>query len=121
MLPTDAGHGDGSLATALTRGAWVGRWRARAPTAGSGRGAAVAPTQLLQAVSAQHRRCAGRSQQDSLIRYTKDDFYACANSNNTRIWTEWQNCQEENLSGTLEGLYPLPAYVPDFKMMLNYD
>ena len=47
----------------------------------------------------------GRSQQDSLIRYTKDDFDACANSNNTRIWTEWQNCQEENLAGTLEGVY----------------
>jgi len=47
----------------------------------------------------------GRSQQDSLIRYTKDDFDACANSNNTRIWTEWQNCQEENLAGTLEGEY----------------
>mmetsp|Transcript_15429 Transcript_15429/g.50211 ORF Transcript_15429/g.50211 Transcript_15429/m.50211 type:complete len:829 (-) Transcript_15429:41-2527(-) len=47
----------------------------------------------------------GRSQQDSLIRYTKQDFDTCAHSDNTRTWIEWQNCQEENLSGTLEGEY----------------
>ncbi|EOD26573.1 hypothetical protein EMIHUDRAFT_100598 [Emiliania huxleyi CCMP1516] len=47
----------------------------------------------------------GRSQQDSLIRYTQHDFDACANSNNTRNWIEWQNCQEENEFGTLEGVY----------------
>jgi len=47
----------------------------------------------------------GRSDQDSLLRYTQHDFDACANSNNTRNWIEWQNCQEENLFGTLEGVY----------------
>jgi len=47
----------------------------------------------------------GRSQQDSLIRYTQHDFDTCADSDNTRNWIEWQNCQEENLSGTLEGEY----------------
>ena len=47
----------------------------------------------------------GRSQQDSLIRYTQHDFDACANSNNTRNWIEWQNCQEENEAGSLEGVY----------------
>ena len=47
----------------------------------------------------------GRSQQDSLIRYTQHDFDACADSHNTRNWIEWQNCQEENEFGTLEGVY----------------
>lgn len=47
----------------------------------------------------------GRSQQDSLIRYTQHDFDTCANSYNTKNWMEWQNCMEEDLFGTLEGVY----------------
>ena len=53
-----AAEGEGKITRALRR-------FTQQMHAGSGRGAAVAPTQLLQAVSAQHRRFAGRSQQDS--------------------------------------------------------
>ena len=58
VLLQSAAEGEGKITRALRR-------FTKQMHAGSGRGAAVAPTQLLQAVSAQHRRFAGRSQQDS--------------------------------------------------------
>ena len=58
VLLQPAAEGEGKITRALRR-------FTQQMHAGSGRGAAVAPTQLLQAVSAQHRRFAGRSQQDS--------------------------------------------------------
>ena len=58
FLLQSAAEGEGKITRALRR-------FTQQMHAGSGRGAAVAPTQLLQAVSAQHRRFAGRSQQDS--------------------------------------------------------
>ena len=58
VLLQSAAEGEGKITRALRR-------FTQQMHAGSGRGAAVSPTQLLQAVSAQHRRFAGRSQQDS--------------------------------------------------------
>jgi len=40
------------------------------------------------------------------IPYVQADFDACTDAeNNARNWMEWQNCQEEDVSNTLKGLY----------------